>query len=134
MGTYVPFMRALVIVAICTSAAHAQPAVTAGPQDAPPVAATTSPPLPQLLDERRNIRGCAVGEPCGRPSELLHEFELEAFPPPGSNPWIDERASGGSSRVEGNHVRHVKKPSELRPDQAWLDALEMPDIPVVWSD
>ena len=31
-------------------------------------------------------------------------------------------------------VRKIKKPSELRPDQAWLDKLEMPDLPVTWSD
>lgn len=67
-----------------------------------------------------------------RSVELLHEFELEAFPKPGSNPWIDERASA-PSRLEANPLRKVKKPSELRPDQAWLDKLELPDLPVTWS-
>ncbi len=27
----------------------------------------------------------------------------------------------------------MKKPSELRPDQPWLDALELPDLPVRWT-
>ena len=127
----VPFMRALAIVAICTTAAHADPGVAAGPQPAPPVTAA-APKLEQQLDGRRNIRGCAVGESCARSSELLRQFELEAFPPPGGSPWLaDDRSA--TSRLEGNPIRRVKKPSELRPDQAWLDKLELPDLPVTWS-
>ncbi|HTL38404.1 MAG TPA: lytic transglycosylase domain-containing protein, partial [Kofleriaceae bacterium] len=125
-------MRALAIVAFCTTAAHAQPAVTAGPQPVPPVATASDPSLPQDPDGRRAVRGCAVGEECGRPSDLLREFEVEAFPPPGGNPWIDERVTG--SRIEPAPVRHVKKPSELRPDQTWLDSLAVPDIPFSWSN
>lgn len=30
-------------------------------------------------------------------------------------------------------VRRVTKPSELRPDQPWLDKLALPDLPVVWT-
>jgi len=124
-------MRALAIVAICTTAAHADPGVAAGPQPAPPVTAA-APKLEQQLDGRRNIRGCAVGESCARSSELLRQFELEAFPPPGGSPWLaDDRSA--TSRLEGNPIRRVKKPSELRPDQAWLDKLELPDLPVTWS-
>ena len=127
-------MRALAIVAFCTTAAHAQPAVTAGPQPVPPVVSSTSsdPSLAQDVDGRRNVRGCTVGEACTRESDVLHQFDLEAFPPPGGNPWIDERVTG--SRVEPATIRHVKKPSELRPDQAWLDTLDMPDLPVTWSN
>ncbi|HEY5923029.1 MAG TPA: LysM peptidoglycan-binding domain-containing protein [Kofleriaceae bacterium] len=126
-------MRALAIVALCTTAAHAEPspAVTAGPQAAPPVA-SQPPALEQQLDGRRNIRGCAVGESCLRSSDLLREYELEAFPPPGASPWLDERAPVGS-RLEANAPRRVQKPSELRPDQAWLDKLVLPDLPVTWT-
>src|SRR6478735_11173240 len=131
MPPYVPFMRALAIVAFCTTAANAQPAVTAGPQDAPPVAAASSPTLPQELDGRRNIRGCGVGETCQREADLLHESEAEAFPAPGRSPWIDERVTG--SHLEATPHKKITRPSELRPDQAWLDKLEMPDLPVTWT-
>lgn len=87
--------------------------------------------LPQELDGRRNIRGCAVGESCKRESDLLREFEAEAFPPPGGNPWLDERVTG--SHIEAAPRKKVAKPSELRPDQAWLDKLELPDLPVTWT-
>ncbi len=66
------------------------------------------------------------------PSEQLREFELEAFPQPGRGPWIDERTPPGS-HLEAGPVRKVKHPSELRPDQPWLDKLEMPDLPVTWT-
>ncbi|HEX5059148.1 MAG TPA: LysM peptidoglycan-binding domain-containing protein [Kofleriaceae bacterium] len=124
-------MRALVIAAICASTAHADPAVTAGPQPAPPVSAG-EPKLNQELDGRRNIRGCAVGESCARSADLLREFEAEAFPKPGASPWLDERTPVGS-RIEAVTPRKVRRPSELRPDQAWLDKLELPDLPVTWT-
>lgn len=124
-------MRALAIVALCTTAAHANPALTAGPQSAPPVVATP-PKLEQELDARRHVRGCGVDEACVRGSELLREFELEAFPPPGSNPWLDDHAPV-KSRLEARAPRVVTKPSELRPDQPWLDSLVLPDLPVRWS-
>jgi membrane-bound lytic murein transglycosylase D len=63
---------------------------------------------------------------------LLREFELEAFPPPGASPWIDERNQVGS-RLEASPPRRVKRPSELRPDQPWLDKLALPDLPVTWT-
>jgi membrane-bound lytic murein transglycosylase D len=124
-------MRALAIVALCTTAAHADPVVTAGPQAVPPLQ-TVAPRLEQELAARRNIRGCAVGENCVRSTEALREFELEAFPPPGASPWLDDHAPT-RSRLEAPNTRRVKKPSELRPDQAWLDTLELPDLPVTWS-
>jgi membrane-bound lytic murein transglycosylase D len=124
-------MRALAIVAFCTTAAHAQPSVTAGPQQAPPVP-IGEPKLDQQLDGRRNIRGCGVAESCARGSELLREFEVEAFPQPGTSPWLDEHAPA-RSRVEASVPRRASKPSELRPDQAWLDKLELPDLPVTWT-
>ena len=124
-------MRALAIVALCTTAAHADPAVTAGPQPAPPVA-TVAPSLDQELAGRRIIRGCDVGENCVRSADLMREFEAEAFPPPGTSPWLDERAAP-RSRFEAR-TRRVHRPSELRPDLAWLDKLELPDLPVRWTE
>ncbi|MDB4954513.1 MAG: Lytic transglycosylase catalytic [Myxococcales bacterium] len=132
-------MRALAGVALCTTFialtpsafADPDPAVHAGVQVAPPVRAT-EPVLKQELDARRNVRGCAVGDTCARPSELLSEFESEAFPRAAANPWIDERVPNGG-RLEGNPPHKVKKPSELRPDAPWLDKLELPDLPVTWT-
>ncbi len=121
-------MRSLMLVALCATAAHAQ--VHPGPQPAPPVAAP-EPKLPQQLDARGNVRGCPVNESCARPSDQLRELEPVLFPPPGRGPWLDERAAPAST-LEAT-PRRVKKPSELRPDQPWLDKLELPDLPVTWT-
>lgn len=88
--------------------------------------------LPQELDGRRAVRGCAVGETCTSPGEVMREIDVELFPRPGASPWIDERTAP-RSRLEAGPARIVKKPSELRPDQPWLDQLELPDLPVRWS-
>ena len=37
------------------------------------------------------------------------------------------------SRLEPAPRPLVKRPSELRPDAPWLDQLELPDLPVKWS-
>lgn len=114
------------------ASAYADPtAVHAGVQRVPPVQ-HAEPVLSQELDGRRAVRGCPVDEPCTRPSEVLREFELETLPPPGGNPWISERTPV-RSRLEAGALRQVKKPSELRPDAPWLDQLELPDLPVRWS-
>src|SRR2546423_1420292 len=123
-------VKPLAIVAICATSAAAQP-VHSGPQAAPP-AAHDEPVLTQELDARKNVRGCAVGDTCTRPSQLLREFELEAFPKPSQSPWLDERTPPGS-HLEAKAPHHVTRPSELRPDAPWLDKLEMPDLPVTWS-
>ncbi len=113
-------------------AAHAEgPVVHAGAQPAPPVQAG-EPVLPQQLDARRNVRGCATDETCSRPGEAMRELEVELFPAPGASPWLDERASA-ASRVEASLGRTVKKPSELAPEHPWLDQLVLPDLPVTWS-
>lgn len=136
-------MRALVFVAVCTrmlvgGAVLAQPApptpVHAGPQAAPPVAGG-EPVLPQQLDGRRAVRGCPLDRSCDRPGDQLREFELEAFPKPGSDPWVahDDGRAPVRSKLELGAARIVKKPSELRPDAPWLDTLELPDLPVRWS-
>jgi membrane-bound lytic murein transglycosylase D len=106
------------------------PAVHAGTQAVPPVRAG-EPVLPQDLDGRRAIRGCSADERCARPGDLLREFELEAFPS-GASPWLDERTPP-PSRLEPAARPIVKRPSELRPDAPWLDQLELPDLPVKWS-
>src|SRR5687767_1676345 len=121
---------AAALVLAISGLASAEP-VNSGPQQAPPVTAA-EPVLDQRLDERRNVRGCAVDEPCARPQDVLREFELERLPPPGKDPWINERGPM-PSKLEPAVVRIAKKPSELRPDAPWLDSLEMPDLPVKWS-
>ncbi|HEX2686842.1 MAG TPA: LysM peptidoglycan-binding domain-containing protein [Kofleriaceae bacterium] len=108
------------------------PPIHAGAQLAPPVRAG-EPVLPQELDGRRSIRGCSVDERCARPGDLLREFEVEAFPPPGASPWIAEHAPPASRLEPGAPKPLVKRPSELRPDAPWLDQLELPDLPIKWS-
>jgi membrane-bound lytic murein transglycosylase D len=89
--------------------------------------------LHQELDGRRSIRGCSVDERCARPGDLLREFEIEAFPAPGSSPWIDDKAAPPSRLEPGAPRPLVKRPSELAPHAPWLDQLELPDLPVKWS-
>ena len=132
-------LAGLVAVLGVVGVAHADPGdpaaaeavVHAGAQAAPPVHAA-DPVLPQQLDGRHAVRGCAVGETCVRPADVLREFELEVMPPSGASPWIDERTPP-KSHLEATPPRTVGKPSQLRPDQPWLDRLEMPDLPVTWS-
>jgi membrane-bound lytic murein transglycosylase D len=121
-------------ISVC-AVAHADPAdppVHAGVQPAPPVR-PGEPVLRQELDGRRSIRGCSADERCARPGDLLREFEVEAFPPPGASPWLDERTPPPSRLEPGAPRPIVKRPSELRPDALWLDQLELPDLPVKWS-
>jgi len=131
-------LRAALGLVFCTglcTAAHADPLdlpIHVGPQAVPPVHAG-EPVLPQELDGRRSIRGCSADERCARPGDLLREFELEAFPQPGANPWIDERMPPASRLEPGAPRPLVKRPSELAPNAAWLDQLELPDLPVKWS-
>jgi membrane-bound lytic murein transglycosylase D len=124
-------------LALCLSrGAHADPGdppIRAGLQPAPPVR-VGEPGLPQELDGRRSIRGCSADERCARPGDLLREFEAEAFPAPGASPWIiDDRTSPRSRLEPGPATRLARRPSELRPDAPWLDQLELPDLPVKWS-
>jgi membrane-bound lytic murein transglycosylase D len=131
-------MRVLLLVAfglgsLGTTPAYADPDVHAGAQAVPPVH-PAEPTLNQDLEQRRNIRGCNAGESCARASDVLREYELEAFPRPGGSPWVDERnAPASRPGVEGAITKKVRRPSELRPDQPWLDKLAMPDLPVTWT-
>lgn len=133
------FVRAAVgaslLLCIGLRTAHGDPrdpTVHAGAQPAPPVRAG-EPVLHQELDGRRSIRGCSVDERCARPGDLLREFEIEAFPAPGSSPWIDDKAAPPSRLEPGAPRPLVKRPSELAPHAPWLDQLELPDLPVKWS-
>ena len=123
----------LLVLPLLCAIAQAQPMVHPGPQPAPPVHAG-EPVLPQELDGRRAVRGCAVDEQCTQTSggDALREIEVELFPRPGQSPWLDERTPP-PSRLEGAGTRIVKRPSELRPDAPWLDSLELPDLPVKWT-
>jgi membrane-bound lytic murein transglycosylase D len=123
----------LVLVGLFATAAAdpVDPPIRAGTQPVPPVQGG-EPVLRQELDGRRTIRGCAVDERCARPGDLLREIEVELFPAPGASPWIDDRARA-TSRLEPMPRRIAKRPSELRPDAPWLDELELPDLPVVWT-
>jgi len=131
-------LRAALGLVFCTglgTAADADPIdspIHAGAQPVPPVRAG-EPALPQELDGRRSIRGCSADERCARPGDLLREFELEAFPPPGASPWIDDRTPPRSRLEPGAPTPLVKRPSELAPNAPWLDQLELPDLPVKWS-
>jgi membrane-bound lytic murein transglycosylase D len=114
--------------------AHADPAgpaVHPGTQPVPPVRAV-EPVLSQELDGRRAIRGCSADERCARPGDLLREFEVEAFAPAAASPWLDDRTPP-PSRLEPAPRPLVKRPSELAPSAPWLDQLELPDLPVKWS-
>lgn len=127
--------RCCLVLGLClgadASAQPAGPALHPGTQAVPPIR-PVEPVLSQELDGRRAIRGCSVDERCARPGDLLHEFEVEAFAPQGQSPWIDDRTPP-PSRLEPNVRPVVKRPSELRPDAPWLDQLELPDLPVKWS-
>ncbi len=126
-------MRRFVLLVLWSTAAYADPATPthAGPQAAPPLG-VGEPALKQELDGRRNVRGCAVGDTCTRPSDVLREIDVELFPRPSQSPWLDERTAP-PSKLEAPVPRKVKRPSELRPDLPWLDKLEMPDLPVTWT-
>jgi membrane-bound lytic murein transglycosylase D len=136
-------MRATIVVGVVLAASLGPATAHANPEPEPthtgaqvPAVHPTEPALAQDLEARRNVRGCDPNQPCARTTEVLREFELEAFPQPGKNPWLDERAPQ-PSRLETSagfkRVPRITKPSELRPDQPWLDKLEMPDLPVTWT-
>jgi membrane-bound lytic murein transglycosylase D len=120
----------LLVVCAALAPAVAEP-IEAGPQAVPPVT-VGEPVLPQQLDGRRAVRGCAVDETCAHPGEAMKEVDVELFPQPGGDPWVSDRDLA-PSRLEPRPSREVQRPSELRPDQPWLDQLELPDLPVRWS-
>src|SRR6478752_6827264 len=84
-------------LAILLAAAPASAGGTAhpGPQPTPPIAPADRGPLHQQLDERRAVRGCAVGEDCARdadPDAEMHEIDVELFGRGNGkddDPWIE---------------------------------------------
>jgi membrane-bound lytic murein transglycosylase D len=135
-GSFLRGLAGLALVLSARTAAADPPAgatgpVEAGTQAAPPTAAPR-PSLEQELDGRRAVRGCPV-EDCaatGAAKAAMLPFELGAFPAPGADPWIDDASPPRTSE----RARTVTRPSQLRPDLPWLDELELPDLPVVWSE
>lgn len=119
------------VVSMAWSTSLAAADVHTGTQNAPPVHAG-DPALPEQLDGRHAVRGCAVEDHCVRASDTLHEFEVEAFPKSGSGPWLDDR-NPAPSHLEAHPTKRAKKPSDIRPEAKWMDNLELPDLPVTWS-
>lgn len=104
---------------------------TPGVQSQPPLGPATL-ELAQQGDGRRAVRGCPIGQDCVPPHQQLHLIERELFPAPsaGGNPWRTGDSLGSSA---GASERIVRKPSELRPELAWLDEIELPDLPIRWT-
>ena len=130
-------LAAVAAVAATATGAVAQPEpVKPGVQPTPTTRAPAPPPLELDAHQRRIIRGCPVDMRCTTPAlkAAMREFERQAFPRSSSDsPWVDGdgvRPLGG--RAPGQVVG-VKKPSQLRPDLAWMDKLTLPDIPVRWD-
>ncbi len=118
-------------------------AASARADDDRPAGVQDDPPSPRVapdldLDQeaggRRAVRGCPVDHDCRPGHERIRDFELEAFPPPGGDPWMGGGDDGSAPLVEPVSIAPApKKPSELRPDLPWLDDLELPDLPVRWD-
>lgn len=87
--------------------------------------------LQQADDGRRAVRGCPVGQDCVPPHQQLRMIELELFPVRGSDPWRDQDDLTHPPQAEPYPT--ARKPSELRADLAWLDDIELPDLPVRWT-
>lgn len=126
------FVLALALAALPARPVHADQADrTPGVQPQPPLG-PASLELAQQGDGRRAVRGCPVGQDCVPPHQQLRLIELELFPAPspGANPW---RAGDSLASARGGAERIARKPSELGPELAWLDEIELPDLPVRWT-
>lgn len=126
------------VATLLTTVTAAQPAPSApvkpGVQPTPKTPAPPSGTLELRSHQRRIIRGCPVKFRCTTPAlkQAQSEFDRETFPKgTKDSPWVDgDRALGGSAPGQ---VINAKKPSEIRPDLAWMDKLVLPDIPVRWD-
>ncbi|MBK7533880.1 MAG: LysM peptidoglycan-binding domain-containing protein [Myxococcales bacterium] len=111
--------------AIRPAAAQRNPGV----QDQPPMSAAPL-DLAQASDGRRAVRGCPVGQDCAPPHQQLRRIELELFPA-ADGPWRSSDSLSASAWPRAEKI--ARRPSELRPDLAWLDDAELPDLPVRWT-
>ncbi len=100
------------------------------PQPTPPAA---HPPLVTNDDQRRAVRTCSVDAACRPAKELMLEFEREAFPRPGDDPWISGDDVRGHDRARRLPPRTSPDPTVLRPDLKWLAKLDVGDLPVYWD-
>ncbi len=119
-----PLLTCFVLSLALAATALAQP----GPADQ----AEEGSPSPALAVDpggRRAVRGCPADADCVSPSAAMRELEILEWSKQG---WISSRPRG--SAAGGDHPRPaITRPSQLRPDQAWLDELALPDLPVTWS-
>jgi membrane-bound lytic murein transglycosylase D len=126
-------MRKLGILLLALGLAEAGPARAdetraAGVQPLPPSPEAEREPLSQDDRGRRAMRGCPTGLTCVRVEDESRAFELEAFAP--GSPWVERDHAPAPARGGEKTTRA----SDLRPDLAWLDELELPDLPVRWDD
>ncbi|MCE9576341.1 MAG: transglycosylase SLT domain-containing protein [Deltaproteobacteria bacterium] len=103
---------------------------TAGVQPVPPIAPATRGPLRQIADERRAVRGCAVGEPCARHGEEVRAIDVELFGSRDGDPWVDREHAPAVSATPPAGA----KPTDLHPELPWLADLQLPDLPIRWDD
>jgi membrane-bound lytic murein transglycosylase D len=126
---------AVLLLLASTSPALAEPAARpAGVQAEPPgPEPQAQPDLPQQDGGRKAVRGCPLERDCRRPHERLRDFEVEAFPRPGQDPWLDGGDQLVGAMVEREPAEAPLRPGQVRPELAWMDDLELPDLPVRWD-
>jgi membrane-bound lytic murein transglycosylase D len=121
------------VMGLAAATAQADDRATGVQPDPPGPAAKGAEVKGQDAGNRRGTRGCPIDQDCRPLHEQLRDFEIEAFPPPGGDPWIDGGDQGGGALVERTSVSAAAKPSEVRADAAWMDDLDLPDLPVRWD-
>ncbi len=124
---------ALLTVLALAPAARADGPAHPGPQATPPIAPADRGELHQKLDERRAVRGCAVGEDCARAADRMKEIDVELFGrgKGDDDPWLE--GTEAQPVIPPTPAAGVK-PSALHPELPWLDQLELPDLPVRWDE
>src|SRR5262245_18955494 len=88
MFTGMKWSLAVTVVLVFAARAHA------GPDAPPPTPPADRGPLHQIADERRAVRGCPVGDDCGRDDAraTLREIDVELFgrgADADGDPWLD---------------------------------------------
>lgn len=123
------------VLALAPPARADVPSRTTGVQADPPGPGGSERPARDDSESgRRAVRGCPTDSDCRPAHERLRDFELEAFPRPGGDPWIDGGDADRAPLVEPVRAASAPaRPSELGKEYAWLDDLELPDLPVRWD-